>query len=251
MSIEETIDAVHLTARAITKTYTAALSLAAGSSTRMGGINKQMETLCDIPVLAHTLMAYQKCPLIAEIVVVTRAQDVDTVRSLAQEYGIAKLTHVVTGGSSRQESAANGMRVLDERVKYVAIADGARCLITPMQIARVCIHAYRYRAASAAHKVSDTVKRANKMGMTKETVDRTDLWQAQTPQIFHVALYKAALYRAKHDEFTATDDNALIEHMGYQVSLVECGTQNIKITTPEDLPLAEAILTYRRQKHDS
>ena len=248
MNIEGMIDAVHTALKAITKTYTAAVVLAAGNSTRMGGgINKQLELLCKEPVLAHTLRAYQNCPLIAEIVVVTREQDFAAVREIARKYGITKLTHVTAGGSTRQDSARLGIQKLSDKTQYVAIADGARCLITPEQIAKVCIHAYRYRAASAAHKVSDTLKRANKMGMTKETVDRTDLWQAQTPQIFHVALYKAALYRAEQDGFTATDDNALIEHMGYEVSLVECGLQNMKITTPEDLPLAEAILESRRR----
>ncbi len=248
MSMEGLIDAVHTAVKAITKTYTAAVILAAGNSTRMGGgINKQLELLCGEPVLAHTLRAYQDCPLVAEIVVVTREQDFDAVREIAKRNGITKLTHVTAGGSTRQESASLGIAKLSDKAQYVAIADGARCLITPEQIANVCIHAYRYRAASAAHKVSDTLKRANKMGMTKETVDRSDLWQAQTPQIFHVALYKAALYRAKSDNFTATDDNALIEHMGYEVSLVECGSQNMKITTPEDLPLAEAILAHRRK----
>lgn len=235
--------------RSTQKNYTAAIVLAAGNSTRMGmGINKQLERLCGVPVLAHTLMAYQKCPLIREIVVVTRPQDFEEVYELAKEYGIKKLLHIVAGGKTRQESAVCGMRKLGDHVKYVAIADGARCLTTPGQITKVCLAAYRYHAASAAHKINDTVKRTNNSGMSNETVDRTNLWQAQTPQVFHTALYTAAIYNAQKDGFEGTDDNALIEHLGYQVRMVECGHQNIKITTLQDLPFAQAILQYRGNK---
>ena len=233
------------------KNYTAAIILAAGNSTRMGGkINKQLEPLCGIPVLAHTLMAYQKCLLIREIVVVTRPQDFADVYEIRNRYGIKKMTHIVAGGATRQESAARGMSKLSDAVRYVAIADGARCLTTPEQIAKVCLRAYRFQAASAAHLISDTVKRTTTGGMTRETVDRKNLWQAQTPQIFHHTLYTAALARAQSDGFQVTDDNSLIEHLGYQVRMVECGRENIKITTADDLPLAEAILEYRRSKHD-
>jgi 2-C-methyl-D-erythritol 4-phosphate cytidylyltransferase len=238
-----------MVARTARKYRTGAIILAAGNSTRMGGkINKQLEPVCNIPVLAHTLMAYQRCKLIEEIVVVTRPQDFEAVLEIAKQYGISKLRHIAAGGSTRQESAKNGMNKLSPVIRYVAIADGARCLITPQQIAKVCLRAYRYQAASAAHQISDTVKRTNAVGMVKETVDRNNLWQAQTPQIFHASLYTAALIRAEDDGFKVTDDNSLIEHLGYQVRMVECGRENIKITTKEDLPMAEAILSYRSAK---
>lgn len=233
------------------KNRTAAIILAAGNSTRMGGINKQLEPLCGIPVLAHTLMAYQQCALIREIVVVTRPQDFDAVYALRNTYGIKKLKHIVAGGATRQDSAKNGMSKLSDDIRYVAIADGARCLTRPEQIAKVCLRAYRHHAASAAHLVSDTVKRTDSLGMTKETLDRKNLWLAQTPQVFHHSLYVAALARAQKDGFTSTDDNALIEHLGYKVRMVECGRENLKITTPDDLHLAEALLEYRSAHHDS
>ena len=232
--------------RAASKKYTAAVILAAGNSSRMGGkINKQMQPICGMPVLAHTLLAYQKSRMIREIVVVTRPQDFDAVYQMREKYGIKKMTHIVSGGATRQESARRGMSKLDEHVRYVAIADGARCLTTPAQIDRVCLAAYRTQAASAAHQITDTVKRTNAMGMTKENVDRNNLWLAQTPQVFHTSLYTAALYHAQNDNFTATDDNSLIEHLGYQVRMVECGADNLKITTPEDLSAARRILLYR------
>ena len=216
---------------------TAAVILAAGSSTRMGK-----------PVLAHTLTAYEKCPLIGEIVVVTKPTEFETVYQMAKTYGISKLTHLVSGGSTRQESAKKGVERLDADVKYVAIADGARCLVTPAQITKVCLMAYRTQAACAAHLISDTVKRATAIGNVKETVDRTGLWQVQTPQVFHTTLYQAALAKAEADDFTVTDDASLVEHLGYSVRLVECGRANIKLTTPADLPLAQAILNYRAGK---
>lgn len=243
--MKDTIKIADMLWRSAEKNYTAAIILAAGSSTRMGGINKQLEPLCDVPVLAHTLMAYQKCLFIREIVVVTRPADFEAVYELRNKYGICKLRHIVAGGSTRQKSAERGMSKLSDAVRYVAIADGARCLTTPEQIAKVCLRAYRYQAASAGHLISDTVKRTSSNGLTRETVDRKNLWQAQTPQIFHHSLYIAALARAQSDGYQVTDDNSLIEHLGFRVRMVECGRENIKITTPDDLALAEAILEHR------
>ncbi len=233
--------------KAAKKMPTAAIILAAGNSTRMGGINKQLQPLGGIPVLAHTLLAYQSCILIREIIVVTRPQDFEAIYQLRNQYGITKLKHIVAGGANRQASAVNGVAKVSDHIRYVAVADGARCLITPAQIAQVCLAAYQHQAASAAHQVNDTVKRTNSSGMVTETVDRTNLWQAQTPQVFHRSLYIAALSRAEADGFTATDDNSLVEHLGYRVQMVECGAENIKITTRGDLPLAGAILSYRKR----
>ncbi len=237
-----------LLSKSASKNPTAAIILAAGNSTRMGGnVNKQTQLLDGFPVLAHTLMAYQRCSLIEDIIVVARPKDFEEIYQIARTYRITKLRHIVAGGNTRQESAKKGFAKLDPKIKYVAIADGARCLTTPEQIAKVALRAYRYEAASAGHLVSDSVKRADLHGMVKETVDRTNLWQVQTPQIFHTTLYAAALHSAEADGLEATDDNALIEHLGYRIKLVECGRENLKITTPEDLALAEAILQYRRR----
>lgn len=242
----KTLEVAGKVIRLTSRNYTAAVILAAGSSTRMGpNVNKQFMVLGRDPVLAHTLKAYQSCLLIREIVVVAALRDFRAIRKICEKHGIDKLTHIVEGGRTRQESAMCGVRAVSEDAQYVAIADGARCLTTPMQIANVCVHAYRHQAASAAHRVCDTIKRTNALGMSQETVDRTHLWQAQTPQVFHTALYTAALHRALKDKLVATDDNALIENLGYHVCMVECGAQNIKITTLEDLPLAAAILSYR------
>lgn len=225
---------------------TAALILAAGNSTRMGmKQSKQFLNVGGMPVLAHTLLAYQKSVLIREIIVAARPEDFDAIEKMKADYKITKLKYLVAGGSTRQESARKALAKVSEKIRYVAIADGARCLVTSKEIDRVCLKAYSTKAASAAARVVDTVKRATVLGNVTETVDRTGLWTVQTPQVFHLAVYAAAQKRAVEDSFEATDDNALVEHLGYRVHLVECSRENIKITTKQDLPLAEAILAYR------
>ena len=244
--MKKAFDFPDLLQKAVSGKDTAAVILAAGSSTRMGGgINKQFRLVNGIPVLAHTLLAYQRCILIREIIVVAQPKDFDAIYKLSKTYQIKKLRHIVAGGATRQESAARGFAKLSEGIRYVAIADGARCLITPQQITKICLRAYHHKAASAGHLISDTVKRANSMGGIQETVDRTGLWQAQTPQVFHTSLYNAALHHAAAESFEATDDNSLVEKLGYRIQMVECGIENLKITTAEDLILAEAILRYR------
>lgn len=234
------------------KEKTAALILAAGNSTRMGGTgSKQLLSLCGAPVLAHTLLAFQKTPRITEIIVAARPEDFDDIAKIRKEFHITKLHTVVAGGKNRQESAQRAFAKVSNDVSYVAIADGARCLITPDEITNVCISACRYKAASAARRINGTVKRTNYRGAVLDTVDRTNLWEAQTPQIFHVALYSAALEQAAKDKLTtATDDNSLVENLGARVQMVECRPENIKITTPDDIPLATAILAMRQAEEE-
>ena len=243
--LQQIVETVH---KYLPDSSTSAVILAAGDSKRMGTINKLFYSVGGVPVLAHTLIAYQKCPLIREIVVVAKPEDFSKIQELKRKYGISKLTQLANGGETRQESAKNGVEKLGDDVKYVAIADGARCLTTPTQITKVCLSAYRQMAACAAHKVSDTVKRATVLNNTTETIDRKDLWEMQTPQVFNTSLYKAAMIRAEENNLVATDDATLIEGLGYRVHLIECGIGNIKLTTVEDIPFAEAVLSYRNNK---
>ena len=249
--IKQAIDAYRAFEDKRAEYYTTAVILAAGSSTRMGGKgSKQFLPVSGVPVLARTLLAYQKCILIREIVVAAREEDLETVKALAAQYKIDKLRRVVPGGADRAASARIALGAVSTETKYVAVADGARCLTTPVEIARVCACAYENKAASAACPVYDTVKRTGVLGNVKETVDRENLWTVQTPQVFHLALYAAATARAEADGFSPTDDNGLIEHLGYGVRLVSCGRENIKITTPADVRLAEAILAARGKEPD-
>ena len=235
-----------------TQYKTAALILAAGNSTRMGGdISKQFMTVDGVPVLALTLMAYQKNARISEIIVAARVEDFDEIARIREKYGISKLRQVVAGGKDRRESAERAFSKISDDIRYIAIADGARCLITTEEITDVCLAAYRHRAASAAQKIVGTVKRTTPKGAVLETVSRQNLWEAQTPQVFHVALYSTALKKLKESGYSAvTDDNEIVERMGHKVQLVECSRENMKITTPEDIVIATAILKMRKQQEE-
>ena len=230
------------------KAFTSAIIVAAGLSERFGGTRtKQMTLLCGTPVLIHTLTAYQNADSINEIIVVARANEIDAWKRLCSRHGISKLTKIVEGGATRQDSVLCGFEAIDEKAKFVAIADGARCLTTPDQINEVCRAAYKYDAATAAHRSTDTVKVANKKGFIDATADRDIVWLAQTPQVFKVNLYRAAAYTALQRGFVATDDNSLVEELGGSVRLVECGAQNIKITTQADMAVAAGILAQRKR----
>ena len=243
--LQQIVETVH---RYLPDSTTGAVILAAGDSRRMGSINKLFYRVNGVPVLAHTLIAYQKCPLISEIVVVAKPEDFDKIKEIKARYGITKLANLASGGATRQESAKNGVEKLSDMVKFIAIADGARCLTTPTQITKVCLAAYRQMTACAAHKVTDTIKRATVLHNTTETIDRQDLWEMQTPQVFHSSLYQAAMLRAQDEDLLATDDATLVENLGYRVHLIECGVGNIKITTIDDIPFAEAVLNYRKRE---
>lgn len=227
------------------KKRTAAVIVAAGSSLRMGsGIKKQFLKVNGIPVLARTLQSFESCRLIDEIVVVAKEEDILCVNELALEYRISKLSAVVAGGKTRAASARCGFEQISACAGYVAVHDGARCLVTPEEIERVCLAAYEQKAATAAVSVTDTVKRVDANGFVAETLDRRNIFLAATPQIFSVELYRRAL-EAENTDFT--DDNQLIELLPHPVKIVECSRDNIKITYPEDVSLAEFILNRRER----
>ncbi len=228
------------------KYFTSAVIVAAGSSTRMGGGSKQMELLCGIPVIVHTLRAFANTPCIHEIVVVAKRDELDLYRELTREYALSKISAVVEGGKTRQESVRLGLDAVNPRSAFIAISDGARCLLTEEMISRVCRNAYLHGAATAATRATDTVKLESKQAFIESTTERKRTWQAQTPQVFKTNLYRAAAYTALEEKFVGTDDCSLVEEIEYPVKLVDCGRENIKITTPVDLYIAEAILRYRR-----
>lgn len=233
------------------KNFTSAIIAAAGMSERFGGnVTKQMTSLCGVPVLIHTLMAYEQADCIHEIILVTKPNELPVWTKLVKEHNITKVAKIVEGGYTRQDSVLNGLDAVHKKSKFVAIADGARCLITPEQIKLVCRAAYKYKAATAAHRSTDTVKIADKKGFIDSTADRDTIWLAQTPQVFKTKLYRAAAYTALKKNLTVTDDNSLVENVGHPIRLVECGAQNIKITTREDIAVAEGILADRKRIED-
>ncbi len=228
------------------KNFTSAIIAAAGLSERFGGsLTKQMTEICQKPILLHTIKAYDDADCIHEIIVVARNDEIPFWENACRDFGFKKTLKIVSGGHTRQESVMKGLEAVYEKAKFVAIADGARCLVTPEQIKDVCRSAYKYKAATAAHRASDTVKIADKKGFIESTPDRNMVWLAQTPQVFRTKLYRAAAYTALKEGVEATDDNSLVEFIKHPIRLVECGSSNIKITTQEDMLFAESVLKKR------
>lgn len=231
------------------KNFTSAVIAAAGDSVRFGGEStKQMTELCGMPIIAHTLRAFEECECIHEIIIVAKSEEIEKYDGICSEYGITKVTSVIEGGETRQASVLKGVDVVSKNSKYVAISDAARCLITPEQITSVCRAAYKYKAATAAHNSTDTVKIADSKGFIDSTCDRKTVWLAQTPQVFKTKLYRAAAYTALQKGFDGTDDNMLVENIKHPIRLVECGSQNLKITTQADMVFAEALLVKREKQ---
>ena len=218
--------------------------VAAGSARRMEGIDKVLAKLGELPVLVHTFYAFQDCPLVGEIVVVTREDLLVEVGRLCKEYGLDKVKKVIVGGAERINSVRAGLSEISPEAELVAIHDGARPLVTQKILTDTIRRAAETGAAVPAIPVIDTIKRVED-GFTVETVDRSQLRAMQTPQIFDMGLIKAALEKALEDGENLTDDCAAVERLGMKVALTEGSRENIKITTPFDLMLGESILESR------
>ena len=225
--------------------FASGIITAGGSGVRMGGIAKQTLDLCGKPCIYYSLIAFQKCPEIKEIIVVTRPDLEDEIRKICETYRINKLSSVVPGGSTRQESVANGFARVSDRSDLVAIHDAARPLIRSQHITKLLSVAKRYGAVCAAKRISDTVKRSVKDNLILETVPRDDLFSVQTPQVFRTDLYRISLAIAEKGGFSVTDDAALAEHVGFPVKLCDLLEPNFKLTTPEDVEMISAILKGR------
>ncbi len=225
----------------------AALVAAAGASSRMGGVNKLLEPLDGVPVLVRTLVSFQLAEEVDEIVVAAREEDLVEISRLCHTYGITKCAKVVRGGESRAHSVLLAALEASPESDLLAVQDGARPLVTPELIGRVVSAAARCGAAAPAVAVKDTVKAVREDGAVAETLDRDVLRAVQTPQVFEASLLKAALQSALESGVPVTDDCSAVERLGKVVFLVEGEEENLKITTPVDLILAEAILQAREE----
>lgn len=223
--------------------YCGAVIVAAGSASRMGGIDKVMAELDGEPMICRTVRAFQNCDAIKEIVIVTRQDLIIPISDLCRDY--SKVKAVVTGGSSRQESVAMGLNALSDKVKLAAIQDGARPLVTWELIDRVVRAAHSYGAAAPAIPVKDTIK-VVEGGLVKETPDRSRLQAVQTPQVFDFDVIRGALRQAKLDKAEVTDDCSAVERLGMTVKIVEGDERNIKVTTPMDLKVAKMLLEEQK-----
>lgn len=223
--------------------YCGAVIVAAGTASRMGGIDKVMAELDGEPMILRTVRTFETCDAIKEIVVVTREDLILPIMRLCA--GFPKVKAVICGGASRQESVQLGLNALSDKVKLVAVQDGARPLITHAVIDRAVRAAHTYGAAAPAIPVKDTIK-VVKGGIVKETPDRATLQAVQTPQVFDFDLLRGALKKAKEDGAEVTDDCSAVERLGMSIKIVEGDERNIKVTTPIDLKIAKLLLEEKK-----
>ena len=216
-----------------------AVIVAAGSASRMGGIDKVMAPLGGEPMIVRTVRAFQNCDAIASIVIVTREDLIRPISGLCRD--MDKVVAVVAGGSSRQESVHLGLNALPKGTKLAAVHDGARPLISWQVIDRVVRAAGTYGAAAPAIPVKDTIKVVSG-GLVQETPDRARLQAVQTPQVFDFDLLRGALKKAEADGAAVTDDCSAVERTGMKITIVEGDERNLKVTTPMDLKIAALLL---------
>lgn len=221
-----------------------AIVVAAGKGTRLGGERpKQFLELRGVPVIIHTLRQFERCQEINEIITVLPAEDTAGFESLTKQFALKKAVRVVAGGATRAQSVRNGLNAIND-ADIVAVHDGVRPFVTPEEIDQVVVAAKESGGAVLTAPVADTIKRV-KDGRIVETVPRAELRRALTPQCFRFEILKRA--HEKLDElesagFEITDDSLLVERLGIEIVAVEGSAHNIKITNPEDLALADAIL---------
>lgn len=218
-----------------------AVIVAAGSSRRMGGENKLLMPLCGRPVLAHTLEVFERSRAVRDIVLVCREQDMETYRALAESSRITKLRTMVQGGATRTDSVLAGVSASPEDAALVAVHDGARPLVSDKVITDAVRAATESGAAAPVVPVKDSIKRIEN-GKIAADVPRDTLAAVQTPQVFHRELLLDALQSAAASGRSFTDDCAAVEALGQTVSATEGSYENIKVTTPEDILVAEAFM---------
>ena len=223
-----------------------AIVVAAGRGSRAGaGQSKQFREISGIPIIIHTLSRFERCETIDGSVVVLPEGEREAFAALAGRYGLRKLSCAVAGGETRAASVWRGLEALRGlSVEVVAVHDGVRPFVTPEEIDRTVREAEACGAAVLAAPVIDTIKEAEG-GRVLRTLERARLWRAQTPQCFRHDLLRRAYELAVASGLDATDDSALVERLGATVSIVEGGEHNIKITTPQDFALAEALMRTR------
>ena len=219
--------------------YCGAVIVAAGSASRMGGIDKVMAPLGGEPMIVKTVRAFQECDAIKEIVIVTREDLIPKITAMTGKF--SKVTAVVVGGKDRVESVSNGLNALSAKVKLAAVQDGARPLISQAVIDRTVRAAHTYGAAAPAIPVKDTIKIVEG-GIVTTTPDRNTLKAIQTPQVIDVDLLRGALKKAAQEKLPITDDCSAVELLGFKVRIVEGDERNINVTTPMDLKIAEMLL---------
>ena len=236
-------DAANRARKVLPTQYCGAVIVAAGSASRMGGIDKVMASLGGEPMILRTVRAFEACEAVKEIVIVTREDLMGPIAELCS--GFTKIRSVVQGGSSRQESVKLGLLAFSKEVRLTAVHDGARPLVSGELIDKVIRAAHSYGAAAPAIPVKDTIK-VFEGGFIAATPDRSTLRAVQTPQVMDRDLLLGALEKAEQEGTALTDDCSAVEHIGMRVRLVEGEERNLKVTTPLDLKIAELLLEEKK-----
>lgn len=223
---------------------TVAIIPAGGMGRRMGnGIPKQYLPLAGIPIIVHTLKAFQQSPVVDEIFLVVPEGDIPEVRQeIIDKYGLSKVGLVLPGGKERQDSVRNALYHVTDEHGIVVVHDGVRPFVSGDLIGRAVEAAREFSAVTVGVPVKDTVKEVTAAGWVKKTVKRDGLWLTQTPQAFHRPIIVAAYEKAAADGFYGTDDASLVERTGIAVLMIPGESDNIKVTTPEDLLLGDLVL---------
>lgn len=228
--------------------FVSVIIAAAGNSTRYGtGKSKQFLLLEGVPVLIKSVQAFEQIDDVEEIIITARKQDFDVIEAFLEQYGIQKVKCIVEGGATRQDSIWAAVKKVSEKADLIAVHDGARPLVSRETINGVIEKAVQEGAAACAVPVKDTIKIIDSSGKIVTTPDRASLRAVQTPQVFDFTLYKQAIEKAVLEGKQYTDDCQLIESIGHPVYLTEGDYENIKITTPDDLLVAEKFLSERRK----
>ena len=221
-----------------------AIIVAAGSSQRMG-FDKLLALLGDLPVLAHTIDAFERTSSVDEIILVARAERVGEFEELVRQQGFKKVRSVIPGGERRHDSVRAGLQRLNENATHVAVHDAARPLVMPEQIERVFELARLHGGAALAEPITNTVKRADESGVVTGSIPRENLYAMQTPQIFARDLLDQAYAKIGDANLSVTDEVSAVEHLGAKVVLLPNDEWNVKITYPRDLLLAQAVMGRR------
>jgi len=225
----------------------AAVIPAAGAGVRMGADRKKQYLLLGgVPILARTLGIFEQLDIIDEVIVAAPADDLDFIRAdIVEAHGIFKVSKVVEGGVRRQDSVFIGLKAASQPCDLAVIHDGVRPLATLPLVTEAVEAAWRFGGSVVCAKAFDTIKQADDDGFVKWTPERRTMFRAQTPQVFRYDMILRAYERAAADGFEATDDSQLVERLGEKVKIVVGDEENIKITTPKDLAVAETILKKR------
>ncbi len=221
-----------------------ALIAAAGLGKRMNSkISKSFIPIFGKPILAYTLEKFEQCKLIEEICLIVNQEEKDFCsKNIILRYNFSKVQKIINGGETRQESVYNGLKALNPDVDIVVIHDGARPLVEETLIQDSIEVAQKNGAVIVAIPLKDTVKKSQKNFFIKETLNRDEIWRAQTPQTFKYDIILSAHHQAYKDKFCATDDAAIVERYGHKVKMIIGSEENIKITTPFDIIIAENFL---------